>query len=230
MINNSTQQHLLLSQPKAMARRLLLLLMALSVLIHSVRSNDPLLSPKGVNYEGKWDRWFFLVVAFHRTPARFDWFWSQWPLWCRWRGRWGTRLGSWTAGISTRWIPVLGWWLGAPRTDSWSRCMLIFFWFFFWVDVNGFLRWRRFDWCSCGGREMANNGLSGTLSPSVGNLSHLQTMWVLWGLRVKLFLHRQCLIFSAWFDFVKLFHLVDDDNIRSDNNLLLWSLITMTSG
>jgi hypothetical protein len=24
--------------------------------------------------------------------------------------------------------------------------------------------------------QMANNGLSGTLSPSIGNLSHLQTM------------------------------------------------------
>ena len=27
-------------------------------------------------------------------------------------------------------------------------------------------------------REMASTGLAGTLSPSIGNLSHLKTMWV----------------------------------------------------
>lgn len=113
---------------KVMDRWLSLLLLLLLLLdfffisVDFVRANDPLLSPKGVNYEGNASAVgllrFFFVAAFRRTVG---WCWvflsEQWLLWCRWRARWGTRGGWWTAGISIQWILALGSWLDARLAD-----------------------------------------------------------------------------------------------------------------
>ncbi|CAL9117367.1 unnamed protein product [Musa textilis] len=100
---------------------LLLLFFSFLFWVQMVRSSDPLLSPKGVNYEA--------VAALMSVKSRMrD-----------------------VAGVMDGW-----------DINSVDPCT----WFMVGCSSDGFVI----------SLEMASNSLSGTLSPSIGNLSHLQTL------------------------------------------------------
>ncbi|CAL9188455.1 unnamed protein product [Musa hybrid cultivar] len=128
---------------------LLLLFFSFLFWVHMVRSSDPLLSPKGVNYEA--------VAALMSVKSRM-------------RDE---------AGVMDGWdinsVDPCTWFMVGCSSDGFvislcallSRCCCLFL---FPLNLGFFIYWR---WVN---REMASNSLSGTLSPSIGNLSHLQTL------------------------------------------------------
>ncbi|CAL9761758.1 unnamed protein product [Musa acuminata subsp. burmannicoides] len=128
---------------------LLLLFFSFLFWVQMVRSSDPLLSPKGVNYEA--------VAALMSVKSRMrD-----------------------DAGVMDGWdinsVDPCTWFMVGCSSDGFvislcallSRCCCLFL---FPLNLGFFIYWR---WVN---REMASNSLSGTLSPSIGNLSHLQTL------------------------------------------------------
>ncbi|CAL9053749.1 unnamed protein product [Musa banksii] len=128
---------------------LLLLFFSFLFWVQMVRSSDPLLSPKGVNYEA--------VAALMSVKSRM-------------RDE---------AGVMDGWdinsVDPCTWFMVGCSSDGFvislcallSRCCCLFL---FPLNLGFFIYWR---WVN---REMASNSLSGTLSPSIGNLSHLQTL------------------------------------------------------
>ncbi|WOK94029.1 putative LRR receptor-like serine/threonine-protein kinase [Canna indica] len=112
----------------------------------TVRSSDPLLSPKGVNYEGD------IIYSFHRivtSPA------VSYAMYILWKSV--AALMSVKSRMKDEAGVMNGW-----DINSVDPCT----WFMVGCSSDGFVI----------SLEMASNRLSGTLSPSIGNLSHLQTL------------------------------------------------------
>lgn len=152
--------------------------LALLVIIfwaNSVGCSSSLLSPKGVNFEGEICTISSLPLCVWIMLDFVEWC-KQLLLWWEWRERWETKTMFLMDGILTLWTLALGTWLAALLKALSFLCG--YFYTLFYVSVCV---------CVCSlilffsffVREMPSMGLSGTLSPSIGNLTHLRTMWVL---------------------------------------------------